>query len=175
MVSSDFHCKENYGTNGAAHFIQTLLAISSDIRRVRSLVFCQESLNHVHCCSCSVIFLTMKVWREHYTLPHSNAACHQLMLSTGGKNSCISMKVQSCLIQVCFIEIHQVFAKKKYGRIFFLTEWYIPIYTPLYEKYLYLSLLIDFAMIFKIFTAQYYSYSLLYMESCCVQQCFKQH
>ena len=32
-----------------------------------------------------VIFLTMKVRREHRTLTHSNAACHQLTLLIGGK------------------------------------------------------------------------------------------
>ena len=38
MLSSDFHYKENDGTTGAAHLIQTsFLAISPDIRRIRSL------------------------------------------------------------------------------------------------------------------------------------------
>ena len=37
MLSSDFHCRENDGKTGAAHLIQTYLAISTDIRRVRSL------------------------------------------------------------------------------------------------------------------------------------------
>ena len=46
------------------------------------------------------------------TLPHSNAVCHQLELLTGGeKKSRMRMKVQGCLIQMHFIEIHQV--KKK--------------------------------------------------------------
>ena len=47
---SDFHCKENERTTGAAHFIQVFfLAISSDIRKLkslanhRSLVFCQKT------------------------------------------------------------------------------------------------------------------------------------
>ena len=31
-----------------------------------------------------IIFLTMEI-REHYTLPHSNAACHQQMLLTSGR------------------------------------------------------------------------------------------
>ena len=48
MLSSDFRCKENDGSTGAAHSIQTFFfffAISPDIRRVtnlanrRSLVF----------------------------------------------------------------------------------------------------------------------------------------
>ena len=30
-------------------------------------------------------FLTMKIRREHWTLPHINAACHQLTLLTGGE------------------------------------------------------------------------------------------
>ena len=33
----------------------------------------------------TVIFLTMKIQREHLTLPPSNAACHQLTLLTRGK------------------------------------------------------------------------------------------
>ena len=37
MLLSDFHCKENDGTTGKAHLIQTFLAISPEIRRVRSL------------------------------------------------------------------------------------------------------------------------------------------
>ena len=47
-----------------------------------------------------VIFLTMKIRRQNQTLPHSNAASHQMMLIT-------RMKVQGR-----FIEIHQVSAKK---------------------------------------------------------------
>ena len=39
MLSSDFHSKKNDGTTGAAHLYQTFLAISPDIRRVRSVVF----------------------------------------------------------------------------------------------------------------------------------------
>ena len=56
MLSSHFHCKENDGIIGAAHLIQTFLAISPGIKRVRSLVnhkslvFCHKSLNQV-CCS----------------------------------------------------------------------------------------------------------------------------
>ena len=59
-----------------------------------------------------VIFLTIKIQREHLT-PHSNAVCHQLTLLTDRKNSRMRMKVQGRLMQARFIEIHQVFAKKK--------------------------------------------------------------
>ena len=46
-----------------------------------------------HSCSTLVIFWLcgtyswwkMKIWQEHLTLTHTNAACHQLMLLTGGK------------------------------------------------------------------------------------------
>ena len=38
MVSTDFHCKENDGTTGAAHLIQTFSDTSPDIRRVRGLL-----------------------------------------------------------------------------------------------------------------------------------------
>ena len=41
-----------------------------------------------------------------------NAACHQLTLLTGGKNSRMRMEVQGRLMQARFIEIHQVFEKK---------------------------------------------------------------
>ena len=36
-LHEDFHYKENDGMTGATHLIQSFLAISSDIRRVRSL------------------------------------------------------------------------------------------------------------------------------------------
>ena len=52
------------------------------------------------------------------------AACNQLTLLTGGKNSRMRMKVQGRLMQARFIEIHQVFAKKKRLDTF-LTEWYM--------------------------------------------------
>ena len=57
-------------------------------------------------------------FNKNTTPPHSNA-CHQLMLLTGEKNSCMHMKVQGRLMQVPFIEIHQVFGRKKKGRILF--------------------------------------------------------
>ena len=41
------------------------------------------------------------------------------MLFTDGKNSRMRMKVQGRLMQARFIEIHQVFAKKKEDRILF--------------------------------------------------------
>ena len=44
-------------------------------------------------------FLTMKFRRGLWTLPHSNAACHQLTLLTGGKKDHVSVwrfKVASC-------------------------------------------------------------------------------
>ena len=45
----------------------------------------KKFLNHVRCYSLPVIFLTMKIRREHKKLPRSNAACGQLTLLTGGK------------------------------------------------------------------------------------------
>ena len=56
--------------------------------------------------------------RRALNLPHSNAAYHQLTLLIGGKNSSMRVRVQGRLMQVLFIEIHQVFEKKK-GRILF--------------------------------------------------------
>ena len=50
---------------------------------------------------------------EDSTMRNSNAACHQLTLLTGGKNSSLCMKVQGRLMQARFIEIDQVFAKRK--------------------------------------------------------------
>ena len=38
----------------------------------------------------SIILLTMKIRREHFTLPHSNAACHQLSYWQAGKiHACV--------------------------------------------------------------------------------------
>ena len=56
---------------------KTRLLISGEIAKKKS--------DKVRCSSSSVIFLTMKNRREHWTLLHSNAACHQLTLLTGGK------------------------------------------------------------------------------------------
>ena len=50
--------------------------------------------------------------REHWTLPHSNAACHQLKLLKDGKNSHMRMKAKCCLIQTRLIEIHQASTRK---------------------------------------------------------------
>ena len=44
---------------------------------------------------------------------YSKAACYQMTLLTGGKRSRMRMKVQGSLMQVRFIEIRQVFAKKE--------------------------------------------------------------
>jgi hypothetical protein len=60
----------------------------------------------------NVIFLTMKIQREHCTLLHSNATCHQLTLLTGGKKTRMHMKVQGRLMQVHFIQKHEVLKKK---------------------------------------------------------------
>ena len=57
-----------------------------------------------------VIFLTLKIRQQNLA---------QMLLAINwhywqaGKNSCMCMKVQGPLLQACFIEIHQVFAKKK--------------------------------------------------------------
>ena len=56
-------------------------------------------------------FPTIRIKRQHLTLPHSNAACHQFTLLTGGKISRMRMKVQSHLNQAR-IEIHEVFEKR---------------------------------------------------------------
>ena len=81
MLSSDFYCKENDGTTGTAHLIQTiwqkyqtlvvcLAPYSPDIRRIRNLANHRSlefffNVNKVRCSSRSVIFLTMKIRREH--------------------------------------------------------------------------------------------------------------
>ena len=54
------------------------------------------------------------------TLPHSNAACHQLTLLTGRKKFTHAMKISGRLMQAHFIKIHKVFAKKKLDT--FLTD-----------------------------------------------------
>ena len=96
-----------------------LLAISPDIRRVRSLanhrglVSRQKSLNQVRCFSCSIIFLKMKIRQgtKHYLT--------QMLLVIkwfywqAERNSRMRMMVQGRIMKVRFIEIHQVFTKKK--------------------------------------------------------------
>ena len=121
VVFSDFHCKENDGTTGTAHLIQTFLAISPDIRRGgslsnhRILVFCQKSLNQVCCSSCSLQWKSDKS-TKHY-LTQMLLAFNWRYWQAGKKNSHMCMMVQGRLMQACLIEIHQVFAKK--GRMLF--------------------------------------------------------
>ena len=57
----------------------------------------------------SVIFLTMKIRREHKTLPHSNAACHKLTLLSGGKKFTHAYEGKKSPHGSA---LHQAFAKK---------------------------------------------------------------
>ena len=76
-----------------------------------------QNLMQYRCFSRSAIFLAMKNQQKHYTLPHSNAACQQLTLSTGGKNF-MCTNVQDQLVQMHMIQTHQVFAKTNKVRYF---------------------------------------------------------
>ena len=74
MFLSDFHYKENDNDNATAqssHLIQTFL-LKTRIPVVRQAPYYpdikryhQKSLNQAHCSSRSIIFLTMKIQREH--------------------------------------------------------------------------------------------------------------
>ena len=69
----------------------------------------------------------MKIRREHETLPHSNAACHQLTLLTGGK-------IHACVwrFKVALYWNSPGFSKKKMSYSF-LTEWYMIFCLRLYN------------------------------------------
>jgi len=72
--------------------------------------FSPKNLNQVRCSSNFVIFLTMEIRREHY-LTQMLLAINWLYWQAG-RNSRMRMKVEGRLIQVRFLEIHQVFAEK---------------------------------------------------------------
>ena len=85
--SSDFHCKENDGF-GSYPYTQ----VSSPVIIVfmkSGILFVESGMSWVYGyvweTESSVIFLTMRIRREHQTLPHSNAVCYQLTLLIGGK------------------------------------------------------------------------------------------
>ena len=116
MLSSDCHCKENDETiwfPGRTHTPRTYWnpqAVTPDF--MNNIITGDEPWEYGYDPEL-VIFLTLKIRREHLTLSHSNAACHQLTLLTGEKNSQMRMKGRGRPIQTCFIEIHQVFTTKK--------------------------------------------------------------
>ena len=125
MVSLDFHCKENDGTTGAAHLIQTSLAISPDIRRVRSLANHRSLDFHQNRSELSLLLQLVCYfpYNENPTRALNTTSLKCCLPSTDTtdrweKNSHMRMKVQGCLMQVHFIEIQQLFAKKK-SHIFF--------------------------------------------------------
>ena len=67
MLSSDFHCKEDDGTIGAAYLIQNFFSDVSGYQESKEpgepqeSGFSPKSLNQVHSSGYSVIFLTMKI------------------------------------------------------------------------------------------------------------------
>ena len=103
MLLSDFHCKVNEGTiqfPGRTHTPRTLGSL-----------FVESSMSWVYRYDPETKLFCQFPYNENLTtLPHSNAGCHQLTLLTGRKNF---IRAQSCLMQVCFFEIHQVFAKNQ--------------------------------------------------------------
>ena len=100
VLSSDFYCKENEGTTGAAHLIQTSLTIFPGIRRVRSLanqrslVFRQRKLSQMRCSNRPSFSSESK--SDESTKHHLS----QMLLATdwrywqAGKKSHMRMKVQ---------------------------------------------------------------------------------
>ena len=130
MLSSDFHCKENDGTTGAAHLIQTFLV------KTQTPVVCQASYYpgirryHQKKSESSALLHLFCHYSYNENLTRTlNTTFTQMLLAINwhywqaGKNSRICMKVQGYLMQVHFTEIHQVFGKKKRLDTF-LTEGY---------------------------------------------------
>ena len=97
---------------------------SPDIRRYR-----QRNLSQVRCSCRFVIFLTMKLRRDHLNTPF-----HQLTLLTGGKHSRMRMKLQGRLMQANFIYIQQVFANTKIRSDTFVRMLHTYKYTHVHEN-----------------------------------------
>ena len=68
----------------------------------------------------------LKITQYRARTPHLNAAYHELTQLTDGKNSRMRMDVQGRLLQVCLIEIHQVFAKNKVGYFYNRVAYIFP-------------------------------------------------
>ena len=119
MLSSDFHCKENDGTTGAAHLIQAsffwrktsllwfarllTLLISGYIAKKSESNVLLQSFRHFP-------------YNENLTKALNTISLKCCLPSTDAidrreKKSRIYMKVQGRVVQARFIEIYQVFAK----------------------------------------------------------------
>ena len=98
-----------------------------------SLVFHQKSLNEVQRMWWSIVVPSLR-WKYDERTKHYLT---QMLLAINwrywqeGKHSRKHMKVQGGFMQVHFIEIHQVFVKKKGGgQDTFLKEWYVTLSSP---------------------------------------------
>ena len=119
MLPSDFHFKKNDGTTGAAHLIQTFVAISPDIMRARSLANHRSLVFRQKKYKSSVLLQSFRhfPYNENLMRALNTMSLKCCLPSTDAidrleKNLCMHMKVQSRFMQVYFIEIHQVSAKK---------------------------------------------------------------
>ena len=120
---SDLYCKETDGTTGAAHLIQTFFSDiswyqeSKDPCEPQEFGFSPKTLNQVRGMCWSIVVLSFSLqWKFD---KNTKLYLTQMLLSINwwywkvGKNSRIHMKVHGCLMQVHFIEIHEVCTKKE--------------------------------------------------------------
>jgi hypothetical protein len=89
-VSTDFHCKENDGTICFLGHIPIPRTCHHWLwySRSRSQFWspaCPGCMDMTWKPNYFNIFLTMKIRKEHYTLSHANATCHELTLLTSAK------------------------------------------------------------------------------------------
>ena len=121
VFSSDFHCKENNGTTGAVHLIQTFFGDISWYQETKESGFLPKNLYQVHCSSHSIFPLKWKSVEgtKHYFT--------QMLLAinwsywTGGKkfiNACEGSRSPHASMSLKFTR----FSKKKMRLHSFLTE-----------------------------------------------------
>ena len=116
MLSSDFHCKENDGTIWFPGRTRT-----SDycVHEVGVTVYGVQHVPHVQVWPENQIVPSFSLqWKSDESTKHYLT---QMLLAINwrylqaGKNSRMRTKVQYRFIQAHFIEIHQIFVKKKVG------------------------------------------------------------
>ena len=123
VLSLNFHCKKN---DGAVHMIQKFWQKTRLLwfaRLLTPLIWLPVTSG----CSCLKVgyFSNRPRTNENLMRALNTTLLKCCLPSTVAinrreKNSCMCMKVQGCLMQARFIEIHQVFAKKKSNT--FLTD-----------------------------------------------------
>ena len=132
MLTSGYHCKENDRTIWFPGRIRT--------PRTQRWLWCSWSRGH---CLCSPMSpgCTDTTWNPSFSLKwkcdkstkhYSLKCCLPSSDTIDRQEKFTCMKVQGCLMQACFIEIHQVFAKKNvcysckrvvYKQVAWIWEW----------------------------------------------------